>query len=593
MLISAGGSPAAAYQDGLSELAPASKGSSRAACQEGSLRADARQESSLRADACHQGGLGIGVCQQGGLRVDACQEGGAVRVLLVAMLFLVFALLVVARVPRGSQEVGLISRFGNRQLDGLMVVPFDRPAFMLHLLSRMPLYAFMRFRLWSLIGFTTAMNVFAVSYTGTKSDRRDLAVLGVTASITALLLWYYDPDHLFSLYVSGVHLPAGQEARRQFEQGMHIVDLISTSLVIGLLAFAVWRVFSVWARSSIVQKRAQALSVGMGCGILSILFVGLTCTGSTATLNGHAMATTLLPIAHYPVIDTTYVHLIPYATPVAIGAMATSILRYGFLGTWRIGSGELNRQINVANQAVRIALHSFKNRFLAVQMATDMAEKQLQSIDNQRAAEALTKIQWAKDVCCEALGMLDVLHYQSTHLKVEPDHVQIRDLWLEAQRRCAHRLSGIDLIIDGLSKDVRVFGDREHLANVVENILENAIDAVCSQRSGPFEPRIQVEIGSEYEWCFIRITDNGPGIPRQQVGKVFNPFFTTKPTGASWGMGLAYCHRVVTAHRGFINLKTLPGSGTTFEVVLRCPGNLDRNLSSPRSLPKNVEAISS
>jgi signal transduction histidine kinase len=58
-------------------------------------------------------------------------------------------------------------------------------------------------------------------------------------------------------------------------------------------------------------------------------------------------------------------------------------------------------------------------------------------------------------------------------------------------------------------------------------------------------------------------------------------------------MGLAYCHRVVTAHRGFINLKTLPGSGTTFEVVLRCPGNLDRNLSSPRSLPKNVEAISS
>ena len=74
------------------------------------------------------------------------------------------------------------------------------------------------------------------------------------------------------------------------------------------------------------------------------------------------MATTLLPIAHYPVIDTCCA---PFHTPpVAIGAMATSILRYGFLGTWRIGSGELNRQISVANQAVRIALHSFKNRFL-------------------------------------------------------------------------------------------------------------------------------------------------------------------------------------------------------------------------------------
>ncbi|NLU41684.1 MAG: HAMP domain-containing histidine kinase [Firmicutes bacterium] len=549
-------------------------------------------------------------CRPGSSPADAYQEGGACRVLLVAMLFLVFALLIVARVPRGSQavwlglilfafgccilgQVGLISRFGNYQLDSLMVVPFDRPAFMLHLLSRMPLYAFMRFRLWSLVGFVTAMNVFAVTYTGTKSDKRDVAVLGVTAATAFLLVWYYDPEHLFSLYVSGAQLAFGQEARRQFEQGIHIVDLISTSLVIGNLAFAVWRVFSLWAKSSIVQKRAQALSVGMSCGILSILFVGLTCTGSTATLNGHAMATTLLPIAHYPVIDTTYIHLIPYATPIAIGAMATSILRYGFLGTWRIGSGELNRQIHVANQAVRIALHSFKNRFLAVQMATDMAEKQLQDIDDERAAEALTKIQWAKDVCCEALGMLDILHYQSTHLKVEPDHVQMRDLWLEAQRRCAHRLSGIDLTIDGLSKNVPVFGDREHLANVVENILENAIDAVSAPRHQPSLPQIRVEVGSEYEWCFIRIADNGPGIPRHQVGKVFNPFFTTKPTGASWGMGLAYCHRVVTAHRGFINLKTLPGSGSTFEVVLRCPGNLDRNLSSSPSLTQNVEAISS
>jgi len=531
-------------------------------------------------------------------------------VLFVAMLFLVFALLIAARVPRGSQavwlglilfafgccilgQVGLISRFGNYRLDGLMVVPFDRPAFMLHLLSRMPLYAFMRFRLWSLVGFVTAMNIFAVTYTEMKPDKRDAAVLGATAFIAVFLLWYHDPDHLFSLYVDGIRLLGQQEARRQFEQTIHIVDLISTALVIGLLAFAVWRVFSLWAKSSIVQKRAQALSVGTGCGILSILFVGLTCTGSTATLNGHAMATTLLPIAHYPVIDTTYIHLIPYATPIAIGAMATSILRYGFLGTWRIGAGRLNRQISVANQAVRIALHSFKNRFVAVQMATEMAEEQLQGVDDERATEALTKIQWAKDVCRDALGLLDILHYQSTHLRMEPDLLQMRDLWLEAQRRCAHRLSGIDLTIDGLSKDVPVFGDGEHLANVVENILENAIDAVSAQRSQPFVPQIRVEIGSEYEWCFIRITDNGPGIPRHLVVKVFSPFFTTKPSGASWGMGLAYCHRVVTAHRGFINLKTLSGSGTTFEVVLRCPGNLDSNLSSAHSLAESVETISS
>ena len=105
--------------------------------------------------------------------------------------------------------------------------------------------------------------------------------------------------------------------------------------------------------------------------------------------------------------------------------------------------------------------------------------------------------------------------------------------------------------------------------------MQNAVDAVRQKTYKNFSPRIEVETGREYEWGYIRITDNGPGISRKDLRKVFRRFFSTKSTKTNWGMGLAYCHRVIKAHHGFLNLFTTPGEGTTVEVVLRCREKID------------------
>jgi signal transduction histidine kinase len=115
-------------------------------------------------------------------------------------------------------------------------------------------------------------------------------------------------------------------------------------------------------------------------------------------------------------------------------------------------------------------------------------------------------------------------------------------------------------------------GDREYLIAVLENLLQNAVDAMMGRDTTPY---IQVEIGCEFEWGYIRIKDNGLGISKENLRKIFSPFFTTKATKKNWGLGLAFCHRVINAHRGFLNIWTSPGNGTTVEVVMRCREKID------------------
>jgi len=67
---------------------------------------------------------------------------------------------------------------------------------------------------------------------------------------------------------------------------------------------------------------------------------------------------------------------------------------------------------------------------------------------------------------------------------------------------------------------------------------------------------------------FISIRDNGPGIPAEIVDKIFQPFFTTKPTGQGTGLGLSMSYDIVKAHGGVIKVNTKENDGTEFTIAL-------------------------
>jgi signal transduction histidine kinase len=66
----------------------------------------------------------------------------------------------------------------------------------------------------------------------------------------------------------------------------------------------------------------------------------------------------------------------------------------------------------------------------------------------------------------------------------------------------------------------------------------------------------------------ISVKDNGNGIPEKVLAKIFQPFFTTKPTGQGTGLGLSLSYDIVKAHGGDLSVETKEGEGTAFKIIL-------------------------
>jgi hypothetical protein len=129
----------------------------------------------------------------------------------------------------------------------------------------------------------------------------------------------------------------------------------------------------------------------------------------------------------------------------------------------------------------------------------------------------------------------------------------------------------------------------QDISRVLINVINNAFYAVTEKKKAP-APRSEFGAGSkggqEYEPTVsiatkrinsplgvggieVRVTDNGNGIPQKIIDKIFQPFFTTKPTGKGTGLGLSLAYDIVTkGHDGTLEVLSTDGSGSTFIISL-------------------------
>ncbi len=107
---------------------------------------------------------------------------------------------------------------------------------------------------------------------------------------------------------------------------------------------------------------------------------------------------------------------------------------------------------------------------------------------------------------------------------------------------------------------------------VLLNLINNAFQAVSSKalakQDGGYQAEVIVSTRKLEDGIEISVSDNGPGIPDEIKDKIFQPFFTTKPTGEGTGLGLSLAYDIVKAHGGKLAVNSGLGKGTTFEIQL-------------------------
>jgi signal transduction histidine kinase len=124
----------------------------------------------------------------------------------------------------------------------------------------------------------------------------------------------------------------------------------------------------------------------------------------------------------------------------------------------------------------------------------------------------------------------------------------------------------------------------QDIGRVLINLFNNAFYAVKQKKkalNGSFEPEVTVVTRKAEDAIAIIVKDNGPGIPETALDKIFQPFFTTKPTGEGTGLGLSLSYDIVTkGHGGALKVETKEGEGAVFKIILP---------TGAKSLNSNIE----
>jgi PAS domain S-box-containing protein len=113
-----------------------------------------------------------------------------------------------------------------------------------------------------------------------------------------------------------------------------------------------------------------------------------------------------------------------------------------------------------------------------------------------------------------------------------------------------------------LQEEIPLFNfDRFQMEDVFANLITNAIQAI------PKKGEIKIKSNLEDSKIIVEISDNGSGIPRDNLSKIFLPFFSSKEYGKGTGLGLATVKRVINEHNGEISVESKTGKGTKFRLI--------------------------
>jgi signal transduction histidine kinase/CheY-like chemotaxis protein len=203
----------------------------------------------------------------------------------------------------------------------------------------------------------------------------------------------------------------------------------------------------------------------------------------------------------------------------------------------------------------------------------ELDPKQKRQVDNiAQAAERCSRI---------VKAFLAMARQRPAELK----RCSLNELLTAALDMIGHRLRGSDIDVT-LDLDPRlpdVDADEDQIIQVLTNLIVNAEQALIDQ-DGPRKLHLRSYHDTATGQAVVRVADNGPGIPPLVQSRIFEPFFTTKEVGTGTGIGLAFSHRIITAHGGRMKVRSDPGKGARFYIRLDAA-------TSARNVPSETEPV--
>ncbi len=234
------------------------------------------------------------------------------------------------------------------------------------------------------------------------------------------------------------------------------------------------------------------------------------------------------------------------------------------------------QKMALIGEMVNTIVHDFKSPFTGIQLAVSMLLEM--HADDEETQEWCHLIQTQVS---RMLGMAEeLLEFTRGTSNLQKKPVKLAEILakFEKMNRIYFQESQVDFVVSGV-EDIVLAADENKLIRVWQNLVTNAVDAFDGKGG-----RISITATQQNQWVYIKIADNGPGIPQEIQSRLFEPFVTYGKRGGT-GLGTAIARSIITAHGGDISFTSNSG-GTTFLIKLPVAETVvDSEIASEPNLP--------
>ncbi|MFD0676125.1 MULTISPECIES: ATP-binding protein [unclassified Paenibacillus] len=253
-------------------------------------------------------------------------------------------------------------------------------------------------------------------------------------------------------------------------------------------------------------------------------------------------------------------YVLPYAFYLALTFIIFIVYKFKSIESYRKNRDiQINKSIDTATLGTRAFTHALKNHLIAIQSETEYV-KERHSGDEETAYS----LELILKSCRSAMTSIDQAADKLKNIELNLQPLSLDQPVKQALSLINFRERKADIQVKLEEPQSLAYMDLYHMSETLYNLLENAIDSLPLVENGS----ITIETFHHNGWGLIQITDNGPGVPEDQLDMIFDPFFTTKSSVNNWGIGLSYCHKIVSGHDGKIQVESTLGQGTKFTIFL-------------------------